>query len=55
MKKSESLKILLMLEIIEAKFNVGLNGRVVIKTQNDIIFLNFIIFQKLLRILCFLF
>lgn len=44
------LKTLLMLGIIKAQSNIGLNRLVEIKTRNGIILLDFIILQKLLKI-----
>lgn len=51
MKKNGKLKKFLLLKIIGGKFNIKLNNLVRIKIKNSIIFLNFIIFQKLLKIL----
>ena len=39
-----------MLEIIKIKYNIGLNRLAGIKTENNIILLDFIILWKLLRI-----
>ena len=43
MKKSEKLKILLLLGIIEIKFNIDLNKLTERKTKNSIIFLDLIL------------
>ena len=53
MKKSERLKIFLILRIIKAKSNIGLNELARIKTGNGIMLLDLIIFQKLSRIFIF--
>lgn len=42
-----------MLEIIEKKFNIRLNGMAKMKTGNGMILLNLIILQKLLKIFMF--
>lgn len=52
-KKNKKLKIFLILEVIEKKFNIRLNRLAKIKTRNSIIYLDFIIFQKLLKISIF--
>ena len=50
MKKSGRLKIFLILRIIEAKSNIGLNGLAEMRTGNSMMLLNLIILQKLSRI-----
>lgn len=47
---SKKLKKFLILGVIELKYNIRLNGLAGIKTGISIIFLDLIIFQKLLRI-----
>ncbi len=49
-KKSGKLKTFLMLEVIEIKYNIRLNGLAGMKTGISMILLDLIIFQKLSRI-----
>ncbi len=44
MKKSRTLNTFLILEVIEIKYNISLSGLAEIKTKNDMIFLDLIIF-----------
>ena len=53
MKKSRKLKLFLMLKIIEIKSNLGLNKLARMKTGNDMMLLDLIILQKLLKIFMF--
>lgn len=50
-KNSKKLRIILMLKIIKIKSNFELNKLDRIKTYNNIMFLNLIIFQKLVKFL----
>ena len=50
MKKSRKLKTFLMLKVIKIKYNIGLSGLAGMKTGNDMILLDLIILQKLLKI-----
>ena len=47
MKKSEKLKIFLILRIIKVKFYIKLNKLAKIKIRNDMMLLDLIIFQNL--------
>lgn len=49
-KKTEKLKTFLILKVIKIKYNIRLSGLVGMKTGNDMMLLDLIIFQKLSKI-----